>query len=62
VDPNTTLTQLRELIADSLAYLDGNEYYDAGALASLLDDIARRSECLDEWLTRGGFLPSDWER
>lgn len=25
------------------------------------DDLAEHVEALDEWLTKGGFLPSDWD-
>jgi hypothetical protein len=42
MDPNTTLEELRELIA--------NGFYD-------LD--VDRFEALDQWLSRGGFLPAD---
>lgn len=27
-----------------------------------LQELAGRVEALDEWLTRGGFLPADWAK
>jgi hypothetical protein len=45
MDVNSTLAELRaELRADSPD----------------VDRIAQLFEAMDGWLTRGGFLPSDW--
>lgn len=54
MDPNTTLNTIREAIED---WNDGR-IDDREALACLVGDI----DALDEWLTRGGFLPADWNR
>lgn len=53
MDPNETLTQLRQACSD---YEDtrgagGNPYADAMRDAAV---------ALDEWLAKGGFLPDDW--
>lgn len=54
MDPNATLTEIRAIVAEH----NGREF--------MSDDTADRLtelvESLDEWLSRGGFLPSDWAR
>jgi hypothetical protein len=47
MDPNAALTKIRELIAD-------------GDSADML--LVEAFEGLDNWLCKGGFLPSDWQR
>lgn len=49
MDPNETLDQLRRITLDGL---HGGEM-DAEHMANLFD-------ALDEWMTRGGFLPTAW--
>jgi hypothetical protein len=52
VDPNAALAGIREIVAKT--------YREAGAT---LDDSSRLydlAESLDEWLTKGGFLPDAW--
>lgn len=51
MDPDATLTEMRELSAAILA--SGGEW-------SMADDLAQRFEALDGWLTARGFLPADW--
>jgi hypothetical protein len=52
VDPNIALDKLREMCAESL---DDGGNDRAG-------DIATQFEALDQWLSNGGFLPSEWHR
>lgn len=52
MDPNTTLADIRE---SAEVFLSGANDERAVALAEAV--IA-----LDEWLTKGGFLPADWSR
>ncbi len=49
MDPNTTLARLRELAAAA------DDVEEAAELAEAF-------HALDEWLSRGGFLPADWAR
>lgn len=49
MDPTVTLAKIRELLAWPHA-LDGQS-------ADELVDLVR---ALDEWITRGGFLPEQW--
>ena len=58
MDPNETLRRLRALAATILGdheNPDGNgvDQDDAAALAEHVN-------ALDEWITRGGFLPEPW--
>ncbi len=50
MDVNETLRRLREAIQNEQIAGDG----------SYADEIAELFAALDEWLTRGGALPSDW--
>jgi len=58
MDPNANLKEIRSLAKSVYAQweagLDINQG-NAAELVSLVQD-------LDEWITRGGFLPQDWER
>lgn len=51
MDPNETLHRLREEIA---RYNETHDAYDEQR--TLVDAITD----LDEWLSKGGFLPDDW--
>lgn len=46
-DPNEALRELRHLIE-----INGEEDYS--------EEIAEKFQALDEWLSKGGFLPEDW--
>lgn len=48
MDPNETLRQIREVIADP-----SPSGWDIAA-------TLYRMQQLDKWITNGGFLPSDW--
>lgn len=52
MDPNATLTELRALTAANRDREFVSDH-DATRIIELVD-------ALDEWLTRGGFLPSAW--
>lgn len=56
MDPNAALTELRGLLASR----DGAP--EDGTYVATMDRIADLAESLDEWLTRGGFVPGPWER
>jgi hypothetical protein len=56
MDPNAALERLRELIAINVrAETDSFK-------SELADDICEVLEGLDQWLSRGGFLPKAWNR
>lgn len=54
MDPNANLKEQIEL-ARELVNSDNPDPYDAMRLAELVLS-------LDNWITRGGFLPANWER
>jgi hypothetical protein len=57
MDPNATLAEIRAALADmGRSDITPHEYADA---ASVLHE---RIEILDEWLSKGGFLPDAWKR
>ncbi len=51
MDPNETLKELRELI-DLVLRGDDTSVFEA----------ATKFEDLDEWISKGGFLPEAWNR
>lgn len=51
MDPDATLAQIRELITQQQT--DDLNDTDTANLVELIDS-------LDEWLTKGGFLPTEW--
>jgi hypothetical protein len=53
MDPNATLREIRELLADPVPA-------DSGLWGSRLERLAELVEALDGWLSKGGFLPDGW--
>lgn len=49
MDPNATLEQIRRLFSDT-------DTWDGLTLA----EVKEHFEALDQWLSRGGFLPAAW--
>lgn len=56
MDPSETLRIIRLTIAQMRA----DEHPDIRKAHA--DELAEHVEALDEWLSRGGFLPSAWDR
>jgi hypothetical protein len=54
MDPNAALANLR-------AALDP-ERGDSPGFEDALDDAIEAFAALDEWLSKGGFLPAEWAR
>lgn len=55
MDPNTALTEIRELVALAKGDVCCAEH---GEMAGT--ELAMKFEALDEWLTKGGFPPEVW--
>lgn len=55
MDPNETLKRLRTIVYDGTNNIPGDR------LASL-DGMVELFSALDEWITRGGFLPAEWAK
>lgn len=61
MDPNATLAEIRGLTEAILNANDEKEWArisEGGGMCRL----AELTEALDEWITRGGFLPAGWSR
>jgi hypothetical protein len=54
MDPNEALRRIRAAIAD----LQSAESSSAVSVAA--DELAEHTQALDEWMSRGGFLPTAW--
>lgn len=50
MDPNAVLTQIRNLITE----------LESGDEPDHVDMLIERVGALDEWLSKGGYLPIDW--
>lgn len=57
MDPDEALAKLREAL--QLYY---RRYRDKGTGLEEADQMADGIEALDDWLSRGGFLPEDWSK
>ena len=56
MDVNETLARIRKICADmNVARYE----YESAALG---EDLRQAFADLDEWLSKGGFLPEDWSR
>lgn len=58
MDPNATLRDLRDLVREES--LDGD--WAAETAAERCAQYAELLTALDEWLSKGGFLPAAWVR
>lgn len=64
MDPTANLTQLRELANDAVSDAPDAGEDLADALNDALCKLAELGElvlALDTWITKGGFLPADWQ-
>jgi hypothetical protein len=55
MDPNAALELIRRLVKESDTCTDNQAPH-------LLEQLAVAVDGLDEWLSRGGFLPDPWQR
>lgn len=56
MDPNANLKEQRRIIARF--FEEGSEYIDTGDALRL----AELAQALDEWISKGGFLPEAWRK
>lgn len=59
MDPNETLRELRESVRRAQRAADGDSN---DAEIEAWQEAGEKILALDEWLSRGGFLPDDWAR
>lgn len=57
--PNANLKRQRELLA-TLRETGGSEIRLVVELAAMLVELAELSEAMDDWLSKGGYLPAAW--
>jgi hypothetical protein len=55
MDPNTTLANIRAIITDI------DRAATSGVIIDLADELVWMVKDLDQWITRGGFLPAEWD-
>ena len=58
MDPNETLRRLRASANDIADAFDRDEEIASADAAELASYV----QALDEWLSKGGFLPKEWEK
>lgn len=56
MDPNTALAELRSLVRVI------NSDIDDDTVAIMATDLVNVVSGLDDWLSKGGFLPDDWKK
>jgi len=54
MDPNKTLTNIRAILTEMDRARTREEF------TSLADELTWMIKDLDQWLTNGGFLPTEW--
>ncbi len=62
MDPEANLREQRKLAAEIVSApdpVDEAGYIELDERANRLADLV---QALDEWLTKGGFLPADWRK
>lgn len=58
MDPNANLEEMRRL-ADQIIAADGCD--DARIPPNAAERLAELVQALDAWISKGGFLPRDWQ-
>lgn len=64
MDPDANLEEQRSLSESILEALDvdEDEEVDMDAVRDDANRLAELVQALDQWISRGGFLPKDWRR
>ena len=68
MDPNANLEEQRRLVQELLTcdHLEGDDFCEDCRTCHLCANAAARlaelALALDEWISKGGFLPRDWHR
>jgi hypothetical protein len=64
MDPNEALKRLREIMPRLQAWAEAEEWSIAPSDLTQHDtdlaEVVETFEGLDQWLSKGGFLPADW--
>jgi hypothetical protein len=63
VDPEACLEACRRLAAQLIRRADeGRQHHESTYEDTLGEELAENFNNLDEWIQKGGFLPSSWRR
>ena len=68
MDPTANLDAQRRIIAEILRLADkptdgGRELARVlGKMSEHATELAEHAQALDEWMSKGGFLPAQWKR
>jgi hypothetical protein len=68
MDPNANLARQRELVKEIIHHFDNPAIAGAAAAAADADavtlayELADHVTALDEWIMKGGALPTDWRK
>lgn len=57
MDPDETLREIRAVVSKVTGGMDGAKSLD---VLAELERVTAACAALDEWLSRGGFLPGAW--
>ena len=60
MDPTTCLDEIRRLVHEINFYRDLATPHGDAEVTSLGYALTEHVEALDEWITKGGHLPSQW--
>jgi hypothetical protein len=58
MDPNAALAAIRSALAELDENVRSGHAYDHTSVFELIESVTG----LDGWLSKGGFLPTDWSR
>lgn len=62
MDPNANLTEIRSELSDIAVCRDSTAGTDPGRVVEAAERVVTLFDALDEWLSKGGFLPDAWRR
>lgn len=62
MDPNAALEGIRERVNALTADTDMGGVLTASEFIETALELAHLANSLDEWLSKGGFLPDEWRR
>jgi hypothetical protein len=62
VDPEETLEELRNMSAEIMKNADSVHPPTHNWLAGAAVELAEKFQAMDEWISKGGFLPKAWTR
>jgi hypothetical protein len=60
MDPDICLENCKEIVAEIIKCI-GVPYIEGATLERLATELAENFHNLDEWITKGGFLPAAWK-